>query len=29
MNITFFALGMRTAIGGTIDRQKPAMNGGK
>lgn len=29
MNITFFALGMRMAVGGTIDRQKPATNGGK
>ena len=28
MNITFFALSMRTAIGGTTDRQKPAVLSG-
>lgn len=29
MNITFFALGMRMAVGGTTDRQKAVLNGGK
>lgn len=28
-NMSFFALDMQMAVGGTTDRQKPAMNGGK
>lgn len=28
-NITFFALGMRMAVGGTIDRRKMDLNGGR